>query len=156
MGHYIERDCAVCANVMDCIRSGKIKKHRNCGNFRDKTPPPMYTPPPSKVSPQKKDKASLRPCVVNGEKALFHKWVEKEDVILKLDGLQTPEEVRLIRKEFSRTGCISPYFTTEKIKSVCAVVEYEGGRVGEAKPSDVRFLDNRHSEYDFTEREAQE
>lgn len=96
----------------------------------------------------------LRPCIVNGQKALFHKWAETENVILKFEGLADAETIRKIRKEFRRLGCIPPNYTTEKIKAVVALVEYEDGQMDEVRAIAVRFIDNAHSDYDFTEREG--
>lgn len=96
-------------------------------------------------------KNELRPCIVNGQKALFHKWAETENVILKFNGLADAETIGKIRKEYRRLGCIPSNFTTEKIKAVVALVEYEDGQMDEVKASAVRFIDNAHSDYDFTE-----
>ena len=97
-------------------------------------------------------KNELRPCIVNGQKALFHKWAETENVILKFDGLADADEIRRIRKEYHRAGCLPPHFLTEKIKAVIALVEYEDGQMDEVRPCAVRFIDNAHSEYDYTDR----
>jgi len=99
-------------------------------------------------------KNELRPCIVNGQKALFHKWAETENVILKFNGLATAETIQKAKKEFLRGGVISSEFSPEKIKAVVALVEYEDGQMDEVKATAVRFIDNAHSDYDFTEREG--
>lgn len=96
----------------------------------------------------------LRPCIVNGQKALFHTWVETENVILKFNGLATAETIQKAKKEFFRGGVISSEFSPEKIKAVVALVEYEDGQMDEVRPIAVRFVDNAHSDYDFKEREG--
>lgn len=73
----------------------------------------------------------LRPCLVfntksNGKRysknALFHKWVDFEN---KYDP-----------------------FEQNKVK---ALVEYEDGTVDTVYPSLIKFLDDKHSEYVFTD-----
>lgn len=57
-------------------------------------------------------KTERRPCFVNGKKAIWHKWVERGEV---LNGYS-------LRESF-------------------ALVEYEDGSVKEEYPQDVKFAD---------------
>lgn len=78
----------------------------------------------------------LRPCLVwntksdgkrHSKKALFHRWVEYDD---KFD-------------------------IWNKVKCR-AIVEYEDGTIDDVCPSNVQFLDPRHSEYVFGKEEDRE
>ena len=76
--------------------------------------------------------AEYRPCYVNGEKALFHRWVDRREII-------GPSPL----KGGHSGGVIS--FTN-------AIVEFENGNVAEVLPRDICFADNIFSEYAFNEK----
>lgn len=83
-------------------------------------------------------KRQLRPCVVttkDGDKnALFHQWSDQSE---------------LIGPSLMRGG-----HNGGTLKYTVAIVEYEDGKVAEVGPQYIRFLDNQHTEFAFTEREA--
>ena len=83
----------------------------------------------------------LRPCLVNGNKAMFHKWIVKEDIILKFHSSVNSETKKKIKFIFDETGTVDPLVSTEKIKSNWALVEYENGTVDMVNPINVRFID---------------
>lgn len=93
----------------------------------------------------------LRPCIVNGKKALFHTWTEKEGVILKIMGMVGRKQVEDLLEVYKELGVIPPHFEVVKEKTTFALVEYEDGQIAEVKPTDVRFIDNAHNDYIFTE-----
>lgn len=66
-------------------------------------------------------KPELRPCLVNGKPALFHKWVHYTDY-------------NLAGKEISKPA---------------GLVEIENGQVINANPTSIRFIDNKLQEYCF-------
>lgn len=65
-----------------------------------------------------------RPCWVNGEKAIFHRWADTARPA-KARGQEDDDD--------------APYY---QIYSVHAVVEYEDGRVERCWPSEIRFADS--------------
>ena len=75
----------------------------------------------------------MRPCVVLGKKAFFHRWADKAEIV-------PPSVLR-----GGHGGGI--------VRGVLAIVEYEDGTIGEALPENIRFLDSPHDQHDFTERE---
>lgn len=79
-------------------------------------------------------KAELRPCIVRGKNALFHRWSYKPFV-----GPTSPF------KDGHVVGVVS---------HTIGIVEFEDGIVYEALPSDIRFIDHPHKNYAFDEREA--
>ena len=80
-------------------------------------------------------KHALRPCLIfdtksdgkrYSEKALFHRWVEYEDPLA-----------------YQRKG-------------VRGLVELEDGSMKDVAPSQIKFLDPEHGEYDFGIKEEDE
>ena len=93
----------------------KLKNPPNCGSGVN---PPRFHIDGCEVMRL----AGLRPCYVDGKKALFHKWINKKDVIgySPLKGGHNGGEV-----EFT-----------------LALVECVNGRVYEVQPQDVYFADS--------------
>lgn len=73
--------------------------------------------------------SEYRPCVVNGRKALFHRWEEISKVL-------PPSPIK--------GGHDGGTF-----KVTLGIVELEEGCVTEVYPSDIIFCDNKHQEYCF-------
>lgn len=92
-------------------------------------------------------KVRLRPCIVGGQRALFHRWIEKITPIIKiqmrLPQKELTERIKTVKESF-------PYlpFDTETIvqKETLAIVELESGEIREVKPSEVRFRDMKVTE----------
>lgn len=72
--------------------------------------------------------ADLRPCIVNGRRALFHRWADSARPITPR-GMEETE-----------------YSDRYQLHSVHAIVEYADGTVSRVWPYDIRFID--HSEFD--------
>ncbi len=68
-----------------------------------------------------KIESEVRPCYVNGKKALFHKWVHNKNTIN-------------IQQEYEM-----------------AIVEYEDGHIDEVAPKEITFIDGKINEYAFRE-----
>lgn len=76
-------------------------------------------------------KNELRPCLVKGAKALFHKWVDYQKPV---------------------PGGITPIDPPPgQIKCTFGLVEYENGQVEEVSPNKIEFCDNKIKEYAFDE-----
>lgn len=67
--------------------------------------------------------SEMRPCVVHGKKALFHRWIDKCEVV---------------PPSLMRGG-----HGGGELRETLALFEYEDGTVGEALPQNVRFLDDK-------------
>lgn len=72
----------------------------------------------------------FRPCLVNGKKALFHRWFEYSQIV-------------------APSPMVGGHSGGE-VKAVLALIEFEDGTVEELFPNKIRFLDNYFSEYDFS------
>lgn len=71
----------------------------------------------------------VRPCIVDGKKALFHKWIEQKWVVPP-----------------------SPFIGGEpggQISQNYALVEYEDGKCAFVNPLNVKFLDYSFKKYCF-------
>lgn len=66
--------------------------------------------------------AGLRPCYVKGAKALFHKWVQRRE---------------LISSSIARGG-----HNGGEVELTLAIVEFENGQAYEVQPRDIRFADS--------------
>lgn len=82
-----------------------------------------------------------RPCIVNGQKALFHRWSDKERVILKFDSMLNSVLQQQILDTFKNTNTVPVGVSTERVKPTVAIVEFEGGDIEEVVPTEVKFLD---------------
>ena len=69
-----------------------------------------------------------RPCIVNGRRAMFHRWADSARPVAPR-GVEETE-------------------TTQRyqLHTVFGIVEYEDGTVDRVWPYDIRFID--HSEFD--------
>ena len=76
--------------------------------------------------------ADVRPCLIGSEKALWHKWVDKSEIV-------PPSMLR----GGHGGGMVADTF---------ALIEYEGGSVQLVRATDVIFLDGcqKFQGYDFT------
>ena len=74
-------------------------------------------------------KRELRPCLVNGKKALFHTWEECADII------QPSPMVG------GHNGGVIKYTT--------GIIEDETGRIYRVSPTSIQFLDRKIEEYCF-------
>ncbi len=92
-------------------------------------------------------KPQLRPCLANGKKAFFHRWVESEELFISID-LSLPYEERMIVDkmlcERLRSGerLLPPDTKVNTQKRLYALVEYENGKCELENIQNVRFLDS--------------
>lgn len=87
------------------------------------------------------DELHARPCKVDGVPALFHRWVERDEGLLKIDALIHPEEMARIDKHYRTAGIIPPCCSMEVIRKTYALVEYRDGSVHMVAPELVTFTD---------------
>ena len=89
-----------------------------------------------------------RPCTVYGNKALFHRWIEEEKLIIKTESVlkRQSEYFDRILKDYRENGIIAPGLSTEKITYTYALVEFEDGHIEKVEPTDVVF-DNSYEKF---------
>lgn len=94
-----------------------------------------------------------RPCIVRGKKALFHKWEDKCEYIVKINAWLADEELSELKKAIEESGYLPPQVEVFPHRETVAIVELEDGAVLEVAVSEVRFVDSIHKEYAFGEGE---
>lgn len=97
--------------------------------------------------------AEYRPCYVNDKKALFHRWIDKEEVVLQFNGfLLSTDEIAAALEDYRTKGILPNNTNVEKVKTTLAIVEYEDGTIDEVRPQQIRFADDKINEYAFIKR----
>lgn len=105
-----------------------------------------------------KVKIELRPCLVsqnsgNGiaapKAALFHKWIDKEEAILKFNEFFSTKYINAVVTEFRKNNTLPNDVELIKNKRTLGLVEYEDGKVAEVEPTRIKFVDNKIKEYAF-------
>lgn len=85
----------------------------------------------------------LRPCLADGKPATFHRWVEEDKALLKINAfMQLEEQLKCVHR-FHEEGWLDNCCSTEKQRTCFALVEYADGSVGKVKPELIQFLDRK-------------
>ena len=82
-----------------------------------------------------------RRCLVNSERALFHRWCEEDTLLINLNAIVKPEIAKAIRKKFQESWVLPEYGKVKTVRKVYALVEFENGLVKKVEPTDVKFVD---------------
>lgn len=81
------------------------------------------------------------PCEVDGRPALFHRWIEDDRALVRINCFVTPEEqVEMVRK-IRASGIYAQGCSPEVVRETFALVEYRDGTVAKVRPELVRFVD---------------
>lgn len=80
------------------------------------------------------------PCVVNGVRCKFHRFVEDDRVLMRVSAYRSAEEVKQIQKAFKEQLIIPPANETEILRKTWALVEYPDGSLRRVDPEEVRFV----------------
>ena len=84
---------------------------------------------------------NTRPCVAAGKSAMFHRWVEDEKALLKINVFLRQEHRDEIVRRFREDGECGPECSIEKQRVCMGLVEYPDGSVARIAPEAIRFLD---------------
>lgn len=90
-----------------------------------------------------KDEPPLRPCLADGKPATFHRWVEEDRALLKVDTLMKREELQKTVHMFAVHGVADAGSKIVPVRTCVALVEYPDGSVGKVKPELITFLDRK-------------
>ena len=82
-----------------------------------------------------------RPCLVDGEKAIFHRWVERERLLLRDTMIRSENAAERVYERYINTHVVPRGMDIDKLKDTAAIVEFLDGSVKEVKPDRLRFLD---------------
>lgn len=83
-----------------------------------------------------------RPCLADGTPARFHRWVDEDRALLKINAFTRNEERDRLFQEFRDNGVVPGCCSTEVLRVTFALVEYRDGTVGKVEPARIRFLDS--------------
>ncbi len=83
-----------------------------------------------------------RQCVVDEKRALFHRWVEKDQIILLTGCILRRERAEAIRQQFEKDFIVPSGMTIEKAQYVLGIIEFEDGTIREVIPANIKFLDS--------------
>lgn len=84
---------------------------------------------------------TLRPCIVEGQRCLFHRFAEISQALLKINVFVQEREARRYNEAFKRDLFCPPGTDAEVLRNVYALIEYPDGTIGKVEPEKVRFLD---------------
>lgn len=93
--------------------------------------------------------SEYRPCYVDGRKALFHRWKDKESIVLKFNIITNYHERTKVLREYYESKIVPSMCDIVKIKNVLGIVELEDGTIDEVEPTSIRFIDNKMIDYVF-------
>jgi len=91
--------------------------------------------------------AEYRQCTVDGKRALFHRWVEKDQLLIQMDGIFKEDRITKVVETYKKYGILPACAKGEKLKVIVALVEFEDGTMAEVEALSVRFLDS-HGKFD--------
>lgn len=86
------------------------------------------------------DELRARPCEVDGRPALFHRWIEEDRELLKVDYNVNPYERDAMLRRFRKDDVVPIGCSTEVIRNTFALVEYRDGTIAKVKPESIRFI----------------
>lgn len=86
------------------------------------------------------DELHARPCEVDGRPALFHRWIEEDRELLKVDYNANPYERDAMLRRFRKDGVVPIGCSTEVIRNTFALVEYRDGTIAKVEPESIRFI----------------
>lgn len=84
---------------------------------------------------------TLRPCFVDGKKALFHLWGNE------------PCKIENKIQHFYDNKVLNEHVETYNTTRLIGIVEYDDGTVAEVEPSKVKFVAGIFNDYSFDEQE---
>lgn len=96
-----------------------------------------------KVEACKDCRGPERPCLVDGKPAIFHRWVEEDKALLRVNSFMKPEGIEERVRRFERLGVCGPECSIEKLRAVKALVEWPDGSVSTVALELITFLDRR-------------
>ena len=91
----------------------------------------------------------LRPCMADGEEALFHKWITDDRILLKEERHLTQEDKEKAVKYYIKNSIVPIGYETVKTSKAYGLVEMNDGQIRYIVPTDIQFVDRKIDEYTF-------
>lgn len=94
-----------------------------------------------------KIQSEYRPCLAEGNRAIFHKWIDYEETFLKLDCTITSTRFENI-KDLYDLNVIPNNCNLIKVNTIAALVELEDGTMKKVDVESIRFIDSFERRFD--------
>lgn len=91
------------------------------------------------------DEMQNRPCEVDGRPALFHRWIEEDDMLFRAGLPRRIGAVKDFKQSLLHSGCLPESSQIEVIRHTLALVEYRDGTVDKVDPLRIRFTDREEN-----------
>jgi hypothetical protein len=85
------------------------------------------------------DELQHRPCEVDGRPALFHRWIEADRALVRINSYVDASMRDVLLRRCREEGVILPGCYTEVLRETFALVEYTDGTIAKVKPELIRF-----------------
>lgn len=92
------------------------------------------------------DELRARPCKVGGRPALFHRWVEEDDAILKVPMFWDGPRVDTLTHHFKHDKVVPNVCDIVVTHHTFALVEYRNGTIAKVAPELIQFDGKEGSE----------
>lgn len=96
-----------------------------------------------------------RPCYIKGRKGMFHRWVEKEDLLIKCSAFLPSKKLEALKHQLEDFGVVPNGCESERVKNTYALIEFEDGHVEEVPPTTITFFDSDRYFKEYAWEEAQ-
>ena len=87
------------------------------------------------------DELQARPCEVDGVPALFHRWVEDDQALLRVNVLSRETDAGRLHQIYQQASVLPGGGSVEVIRKTYALVEYQDGTVHMVAPELITFTD---------------
>lgn len=87
-----------------------------------------------------------RPCFVGDKRAFFHRWIDKERPMFKINARMNYDDVKYYAQKFIEDNVCPYHCEVIPQKCVLGLVEYEDGTMAEVEPTSIRFDVEREKE----------
>jgi hypothetical protein len=87
-----------------------------------------------------------RPCLAEGNRAIFHKWIDYEETFLKLDCTITSTRFENIKDLYDQ-NILPNNCNLIKVNTTAALVELEDGTMKKVDIESIRFVDSFEGRY---------
>ena len=82
-----------------------------------------------------------RPCKVDGKACCFHRFVEEDRLLLKVNAFMKSEDADVVRRRAYEVGIVEPSCSTEILRETRALIEWPDGSLSTVALERVTFTD---------------
>ena len=97
----------------------------------------------SDIIAQPSRELTLQPriCEVGGKTCLFHRWIDEDKALLKINCFVSAREQEQLLRNFRENAVMPMGTSAEIVRRTYALVEFPDGSVGKVEPECVCFMD---------------